>query len=65
MSGTIEIWQPLPSEAAKRALFKVDGLTVSFDGAKKADEKAALAYLDELIEWWNMPCREWRPRGKR
>ena len=61
----MEVFQPLPSEAAKRALYKVTNVQVDFKrGARKADQIAALQYLDELVEWWNMPSREWKPRKK-
>ena len=61
---TIEKRQPLPSEAAKRGLYKIETVDVHFKRVAKADEKAALAYLSDLIHWWNLPWREWRPRKK-
>ncbi len=42
---------PLPSEAAKRGLQRVDGFDFYFKGKGKCDEDAALAYISELIKF--------------
>lgn len=61
MSATMEVPQPMPSDAAKGGLFKISEVSVTFSkGVTNADEKAALAYLDEMIHWWNLPWRQWR-----
>lgn len=62
-SKTMIVPRPMPSQAAQRALARVEQMDVTFaEDATEADEDAALAHLNELIDWWAIPSKFWRTR---
>jgi hypothetical protein len=56
----VKMPRPFPSAAAQSGLTKIKGLEVSFTArTTKAEQAAALEHLDELIDWWHIPSRQW------
>ena len=59
--ATRQIDRPMPNEAAKRGLLHVDTMEVSFNGASDRDQEEALNHINELIDFWNLKYKAWKP----
>ena len=59
--STREIQRPIPNESARRGLLHVDTMEVKFNGANDRDQEEALNHINELIDFWNLKYREWKP----
>lgn len=58
--STVLIRRPVPNPMAQRGLQKIKSIEVDFDpSATENHEAAALAYLNDLIAWWQMPSKAW------
>ncbi len=58
--ATRQIDRPMPTEAQKPGLLKVQSVEVTFSGGSKRQQNAALDHINDLIAFWNLRYREWK-----